>query len=211
MYSPGDRFAVNIAPRAHSYYPPAGRRVNWRASFGVFALAFAVMFGGPMIADSDSAVSFIDGIAPAVGYGLYDTGAGDAVPSFGDDPGMDDFGGDGAFVRPDPRAPLRLNMAGDGRFHTELVIGSTLVDAIVDPSLQQSVAGAELLARAGFAAAEDLSSVYVKSVTIEGRSLAGVTLGIAREPSAGTVIGADLLARLGDVDLASGMLTIAAR
>ncbi|MEZ5848871.1 MAG: hypothetical protein R3C70_19150 [Geminicoccaceae bacterium] len=206
MYSPGDRFTVNIAPRAHSYYPPAGRRVNWRASFGVFALAFAVMFGGPMIADSDSAVSFIDGIAPAVGYGLYDTGAGDAVPSFGDDPGMD-----GAFVRPDPRAPLRLNMAGDGRFHAELVIGGTLVDAIVDPSLQQSVAGAELLARAGFAAAEELSSVYVKSVAIEGRSLAGVTLGIARDPSAGTVIGADLLARLGDVDLASGMLTIAAR
>lgn len=211
MYSPGDRFAVNIAPRAHSYYPPAGRRVNWRASFGVFALAFAVMFGGPMIADSDSAVSFIDGIAPAVGYGSYDTGAGDAVPSFGDDTGMDDFGGDGAFVRPDPRTPLRLNMAGDGRFHAELVIGSTLVDAIVDPSLQQSVAGAELLARAGFAAAEDLSSVYVKSAVIGGRSLAGVTLGIAREPSAGTVIGADLLARLGDVDLASDTLIIAAR
>ena len=125
MYSPGDRFTVNIAPRAHSYYPPAGRRVNWRASFGVFALAFAVMFGGPMIADSDSAVSFIDGIAPAVGYGLYDTGAGDAVPRFGDDTGMDDFGMDGALVRPDPRAPLRLNMAGDGRFHVELVIGST--------------------------------------------------------------------------------------
>ena len=210
MYSPGDRFAVNIAPRAHSYYPPAGRSVNWRASFGVFALAFAVLFGGPMIADSDSAVSFIDGIAPAVGYGSYDTGAGDGVPRFGDDPG-----GDGAFVRPDPRAPLRLNMAGDGRFHAELVIGSmldgTLVDAIVDPSQQQSVAGAELLARAGFAAAEDLSSVYVKSIAIEGRSLAGVTLGIARDPSAGTVIGADLLARLGDVDLASGMLTIAAR
>ncbi|MEZ5825252.1 MAG: hypothetical protein R3C97_11095 [Geminicoccaceae bacterium] len=205
----GDRFEINPAPRAHSYYAPARRWPDWMKALLLFAVAMPVMFTGMAVYEGRDPAALIDRIAPAVGLppgniGLSgaDRGTSDAVPSFADGSVTGRF---------EDAAPLVLSLAGDGRFHADFAIGGVRVDAVVEPASVTSFVDPAVLAGSGLAAAGVNALLWIDRVEVEGRVIDGVTLEVSSHLHGPVVIGADLLARLGEVERSAQTLHVTER
>ena len=198
----GDRFSINVSPRAHSYYPPARPRSEWKRALMLFAAALPVMFLGLSIESGKGYDAMFDAIAPAAGnVDDIDNTGGNPVPEFIEE-GAWQFPAGGA-VAPDA--------TGDNVAHVRLRLGDTVIDARVDPTLEHSVLNPVDMLNSGIPSVGDGAALWIDHVEIGGHVLNDVAITVAADLAVDTTIGRDLLAPTESADHPGSPLELAAR
>ncbi|MCB2053784.1 MAG: hypothetical protein KDE35_06015 [Geminicoccaceae bacterium] len=181
-----ERFSVNIKPPQRRFDVELQRpRGGVRAILGWVVLALPTLAVGALSYDLSGSIDWAT--RPMVSAQAT---IGDIMPAAGTVSSSDDS--------------ISLQRAGDGAFYVDVMLGEQIVTARVDLDRALSTIAAHDLQAA---AADGSARVSLPMVRVEGRQLADVSLAVDEA----TVLGRDLLDRLGHVETDDVSLRLAAR